>query len=295
MIPIRQITLILFLIIVLIIPAHAIGDEAVATTVISTFTSPGTLTVTSEPPGSSVFIDGISKGSTPITLYSLQAGTHTLQIDHAGYYEWRSPVTVPSGGKNVVSATLNPLPVSNTGGLSVSSTPGGAAVTIDGTLAGTTPDKGSLQLNFIPAGDHTINLTLGGYSPYTTISTVRVQSVTGISVILERSGTGAEKGALDIRSSPASADVFIDGTYMGVTPVVIPDVSDGTHSITIRLSGYSDYNTQVIVTTDITSVISAPLLPPASAPATTSSGLSGDLLGILALAGSYVIVLMRQK
>jgi hypothetical protein len=105
----------------------------------------------------------VYKGKTPTTLTNLASGTHILQLDHTGYYDWKSTVTVPSGGTNTISGTLNPLAVSTTGWIYVSSSPGGASVTIDGVDMGQTPASGELKLSSIAVGDHTVVLSLGGY------------------------------------------------------------------------------------------------------------------------------------
>ena len=84
---------------------------------------------------------------------------------------------VPAGGTKTVSGTLNPIPVSNVGWVYVSSSPGGASVTLDGTNYGQTPASGSLKLNNIVTGEHTVTLTLSGYTPYTTKVNVYANTV----------------------------------------------------------------------------------------------------------------------
>ena len=123
----------------------------------------GALYVISSPADAIVILDGLYKGKTPITLSNLAADTHTIQLDFPGYYDWKSSVEVPEGGTKTVSATLNPMPVSSTGWIYVSSSPGGASVTLDGNSVGQTPSSGSLKLNTIAVGDHTVTLARSGY------------------------------------------------------------------------------------------------------------------------------------
>jgi hypothetical protein len=52
---------------------------------------------------------------------------------------------------------------------------------------------------------------------------------------------------LQIDSRPSGAQVFVDGTAVGVTPVVLPTVSTGTHAIRIEMTGYRPWSTSVAV------------------------------------------------
>lgn len=113
----------------------------------------GTLYILSAPSNADVTLDGVYKGRTPLTFNNLAATTHILQLYHAGYYDWKSNVEVPAGGTRTISGTLNPIPASNTGWIYVSSSPGGAAVTLDGNSMGQTPYSGSLKLDSIQAGE----------------------------------------------------------------------------------------------------------------------------------------------
>jgi hypothetical protein len=51
-------------------------------------------------------------------------------------------------------------------------------------------------------------------------------------------------GNLDISSNPLGAEIFIDGMDKGkVTKSIIPNITAGNHSLTLKLAGYQDYNT----------------------------------------------------
>ena len=257
-------------------------------------TTTGSLSISSNPPGSSVYLDGLYKGITPVTLTGIAAGTHAVQLDHAGFYDWRSPVTVPSGGKNTLMGTLNPLQASTAGGIAVSSTPGGASVSVDGKPAGLTPGSGPLQLTNIPVGDHTVTIALGGYEPYSVTSSVIANTVSRVSVSLTRSPSAMAKGALFVSSTPAGADVYLDDTLVWVTPLTLPDIPYGGHTITIRLDGFSEYSAPVQVNSRATTTVSAALSPVTPVPTRTpQSPLSLPVvIGALCMVG---IIARRQR
>lgn len=54
---------------------------------------------------------------------------------------------------------------------------------------------------------------------------------------------------LSISSTPSGASVYLDGVYKGTTPLTILDVSVGSHTIKLTLSGYADHIEIVTVVT----------------------------------------------
>lgn len=67
-------------------------------------------------------------------------------------------------------------------------------------------------------------------------------------------------GSIDVSSSPAGADVYVDGQYIGTTPASY-GTTTGNHDVRVSLSGYADYQTSVSVRANQTSRIAASLQP----------------------------------
>ena len=59
--------------------------------------------------------------------------------------------------------------------------------------------------------------------------------------------TTATGGAIEVASRPAGAQVFIDGQAIGVAPLSIADVAEGTHDIRLELAGFNPWVTSVRV------------------------------------------------
>jgi hypothetical protein len=252
----------------------------------------GALYILSTPSNADVTLDGAYKGRTPLTLNNLAATTHILQLDHAGYYDWKSTVEVPAGGIRTISGTLNPIPASNTGWIYISSSPGGAAVTLDGNPMGQTPYSGSLKLDTIQAGDHTVALSLSGYNPFTTPTKVLANTVSEVSAILQPGTPISAKGGLSVSSVPAGANVFLDNNFIGISPLTLNDVSAGSHIITFRLEGYADYSGTTQVNAGATSTVSA-ALSPAARPTPKSGAVPFVVCGALAIIG--LLTIRKQK
>jgi hypothetical protein len=49
-------------------------------------------------------------------------------------------------------------------------------------------------------------------------------------------------GSIEVSSSPLGAEVYLDNHYKGTTPVTIPEVPLGDHSVELRLSGYKTWS-----------------------------------------------------
>ena len=244
----------------------------------------GALYVISSPADAIVTLDGLYKGKTPITLNNLAADTHIIQLDLPGYYDWKSSVEVPAGGTKTVSATLNPMPGSSTGWVYVSSSPGGASVTLDGNGVGQTPASGSLKLNAVAAGDHTVVLARSGYKSYTTRTSVSSNTVTEVSAVLEPEGTSSGKGSMSISSNPSGANIFVDNSFIGISPLTAHDIAAGEHLVTFKMDGYQDYSTNALVNAGTTSSVSAALLPVTPTPKSPALPLTALVaLGIIGL------------
>jgi len=221
--------------------------------------SSGALYITSDPSNALVYLDGTYKGRTPLTLNNLATGEHIVELDLSGYYDWKSTVSVPSGGTRTVSATMNPIPVSNTGWIYVSSSPGGATVFLDGGNAGQTPNSGALKLNGIQAGDHTIKLQMTGYNDYSTTVNVRQSTVSDVSTVLVPVGVSPSTGGFTVSSTPSGASVYVDNVLRGITPLTMTDIPAGSHTLLIQQSGYQDYVSTVQVNSGATNTVVATL------------------------------------
>jgi hypothetical protein len=55
------------------------------------------------------------------------------------------------------------------------------------------------------------------------------------------------RGALDVRSLPAGARVFVDGELVGSTPLVLRDVAPGEHAVRLDLPGFRPWVSRVDV------------------------------------------------
>jgi hypothetical protein len=133
----------------------------------------GSLRVRSTPSGARVSVNGTNRGTTPLTVRDLPLGTYRIQVTRDGYEPNEQDVQLSRGRPSpAVTVRLRRSgPAEFTGSLVVESLPAGAAVFVDGRLAGKTP----VTIARVPAGSHVVRLEMVGYRRWST----SVQVVTG--------------------------------------------------------------------------------------------------------------------
>jgi hypothetical protein len=111
--------------------------------------------------------------------------------------------------------------------------------------------------------------------------------------------TPVTTGSIQITSSPAGAQVNLNGAPYGITPVTAQDIEQGSYRIDFVMAGYQPYQTQVLLNPGQVVPVNAQLQPvptqvPTPNPTTieptptpTQAGLSplAGLVGIFAMAG----------
>ena len=191
----------------------------------------------------------------------------------------------------------------STGSLYITSNTSGASIYVDGSYRGITP----VTLSGLTTGSHTVRILQSGYNDYSLTTLVYAGQTTTVSTALITSTpTPTQTGSIVITSSPTGADVYIDGSYRGISPVTLSGLTTGSHTVRILQSGYNDYSTNAKIytrqTTTVTGFLS-PITPvqttsPAAAVPTTPipqttgsfdpSGLMILLIiGIVVVAGGY--------
>jgi hypothetical protein len=73
-------------------------------------------------------------------------------------------------------------------------------------------------------------------------------------------------GTLSIDSHPAGASVFVDGQSIGTTPMLLEDVSPGTHVIKLRLAAHLEWESTMQVVPAKRNRVTASLQENESAP-----------------------------
>jgi hypothetical protein len=131
---------------------------------------------------------------------------------------------------------IYPAVVSAVGNISVSSTPSGALVLLDGTSTGTTTP---IIIESVTSGSHVISLRLTGHQDYSKSVTVFDNTT--------------------IESNPSEASVFLNTEYQGKTPITLYNISHGYYRIVVQKTGYQDWSNRISVSTGILTDVYAAL------------------------------------
>jgi hypothetical protein len=193
----------------------------------------GTLKIFSEPVGGEVYINGSYKGTTPLTL-ELYPGDYTVEIKKEGYEPYTEKTRVLPGRITSVTATLSLL----NGALTIFSEPSGAEVYLNGTLIGSTP----IQNYKITPGKYKLEITKENYESNIIEVIVNPGESKNVSVTLS-----PIKGILEIVSDPLGAEVYINGTLIGTTPIKEYQVVPGVYEVKVVKEGYLEYGTTITI------------------------------------------------
>lgn len=227
------------------------------------------------PPGMTIKLDGIPMGATPSVLNGVNTGLRVLELKSDSYYSWSDRVSVSEGATTIITASPRSIP--RTGSISVSSSPSGYPILINGAPSGTlTPGT----VTGVSAGVQIVELRPPGYNNWKRTVTVYPGKTEVLVADLVYPGAPAtitpvptpqpaETGSLRVSSIPGGANVHVDGRFYGISPVTIPDLAPGSHQVTIQLPGYEPWSGTVAIasgqTLDLAPSLS-PLPQPAPAP-----------------------------
>ena len=197
----------------------------------------GIVKVESDPAGAEVFVNGVSRGVTPIEVRDVPKGRATIRVSLAGYEPEQRELSIKAGDEQTLALALKGKP----GKLTLSSVPEGARLYIDGEFKGM-----SFVSEKVKAGEHVVRAELKGYGTKEETVTVNNDETVNREFRLEN-----QMGRLEVRSSPAGAQVVFDGKVMGVTKskdpdaefsdvFAINDVLEGEHVLVLKCDGYAD-------------------------------------------------------
>jgi formylglycine-generating enzyme required for sulfatase activity len=204
------------------------------------------VTVTSEPAGAQVLVNGEARGVTPLKTEIL-AGSQPLELRMEGFKPWTTDLLVKANEPQSVGPVQLGLP---DGKLAVRSEPSGASVSVAGVYRGQTP----LEIELRPNMQQSIVLTKAGYESATRSETLAPGERKSVSVSLN-----GVFGEIAIRAQPADAQVFVDGQSRGAANQTLRLVAS-SHEIEIRKPGFVEFKTTVTPRPGLPQVIQTTLL-----------------------------------
>ncbi|MCI7045192.1 MAG: SUMF1/EgtB/PvdO family nonheme iron enzyme [Prevotella sp.] len=196
--------------------------------------------------GAKVFIDNEYKGTVPFRSERLKSGPHDVRIMQNKYAPAQQTVTVAD------NQTIEVAPVLAADFATLTlTTAAEAEIWINDQLRGKGSWTGDLS-----SGAYTIECRREGHRK--TIKELAVTpSMTGQTIPL--AAPVPIYGMVDISSSPAGADIYIDNVKVGTSPMIIPECLIGSHIVSITKQGYSQFTQTINVAENTTTEVSATL------------------------------------
>jgi hypothetical protein len=190
------------------------------------------VTIRTDPPGAWVFLNETRIDRSPIENAMAAAGPTFLRIEREGYKEFTDTLDLKKDEPLDVSFTLVP----RIGSITVSSSPDGADIYLDGEKTGLqTPD--TLQ-GLAAGGYHRVVLRLPEYAAHEWPA-VRVQEDTTLTLQHAFSKLTCQ---VTFESEPSGAQIVVDGAVEGKTPAVL-FLRYGQHQLALKLPGYHSVET----------------------------------------------------
>jgi hypothetical protein len=156
----------------------------------------GVVSVTSEPAGAQLLVNGEPRGVTPLKA-EIMAGAHPVELRLEGFKPWTTDIQVKANEPLTLGPVKLGLP---DGRLTLRSDPSGASVSVAGVYRGQTP----IELELRPDIDHSIVLTRPGYEAVTRTLALSAGEQRTLAVPL--SGVFGE---VAVRAQPADAQLYV--------------------------------------------------------------------------------------
>ena len=165
---------------------------------------------------------------TPCSFNNLAPARYSLQVQKEGYLQVQTALELKTGDSQDQKILLEALAK----GLYVGSRPAGADIFINGDKqSGQTPTTLPLA-----AGSYNLILRLEGYDPY--VGQVQVKDNVQTALDLELKPRAGHVAWAQVDTTPAGAEILVDGISTGQFSPARVQIPSGTHTIGLRLKGY---------------------------------------------------------
>jgi hypothetical protein len=196
----------------------------------------GALHVATLPPGAAVDIDGVSRGNTPVDVAGLAPGDHAVVLTSRDRVV-NERVTIAPGGTATLLVPLGQavIPTASVGWVTIAA-PIELQVYEGDSLVGSSRNQ---RIMLMP-GRHSLrlaNMALGFEG--TAAVTIEPGAMAKMAVRVPN-------GALSVNALPW-AEVVLDGTVIGETPIANYSVSLGSHELVLRNPRYAEQRRTVVV------------------------------------------------
>jgi serine/threonine protein kinase len=211
------------------------------------------VSISTEPDGATVFLNGDSIGVTPLNFPTAADRRISLRFKKLDYFTLDTSVVVKKGQAETFSFPLQPA-----ARVAIVVDPAEAEVSLDGKII-TSTQLASLQL---PVGRHNISISYPGYDPQQDQFTLVQGDNPPRRYSLKKKEEIApppEVGGIRITSVPPGASLSLNGKTIGRTTYEDQQIKPGSYKLLIRQEGYQDFSQTISVRSGQTTQVEARL------------------------------------
>ena len=217
---------------------------------ITVATPPGSIQVTSIPPGAEIYVNDVDRHLTTTPgnniVNDLIPGYYSVKVTLPGYVDSVQPAVLVISGET----TQVPFTLGTAGTASVTSVPAGASILIDGVLQQDVVTNHDFT-NIVP-GPHPIQVNLKDYYPKSLKKTVYASKTTVYTFSLTKIPPneielGPPWGTIDVDSTPPGAQVYIDGVAVaGMETPGWTNIEAKPHTVYVTLKDHVTPDPQTV-------------------------------------------------
>ncbi len=187
----------------------------------------GFLAISSEPSEADVYVDGKSYGKTTAFITDLAEGSHTLKLEKQGYISITKNIVIQKGETLKLNETLQTVSSQKTY-LIVKADQPDALIYIDDEPINTGEASKSVNIG----SSHTYRIECDLY--HTETGTVTVTDRVTVDKKLR-----PNFGYINVTTFPEQgAKVYVDGKYIGESPIMTDKLASGTHTVRVMKEMY---------------------------------------------------------
>ena len=158
----------------------------------------GSISITSTPSNSQIYLDGADAGTTPATLGSIPIGTHEIEIRTDGHDWWKKSIIIKEDKEISLNAVLH----LNVGSINIESYPENAKINLDGKEVGIAPKR----LTDVIVGAHDVEVLLDGYDTWKKTIKVKAEKEISLTADLEKIADTIESKADQAVKTPETVE-----------------------------------------------------------------------------------------
>jgi hypothetical protein len=204
--------------------------------------------VNAQPMPARVFLDSVDLGFAPIEIPQRDTLTHQIMVEARWFRSWSLPVKFDPRTDRSIDASLR----RKEGLLIVVTDPPGAIVSVNGSIAGHSPQTLDRQL----AGTYEVAASLKGYQTATaTIMLDEERTYSWTPVLAPKTGQIVFSGW------PSQAVITCKNRAIGSVPMVWDNLKQGSYTFEIKRPGFEPAVLRTYVTTDSAATVAVRLQP----------------------------------